>query len=106
MKQTLFEETRIIFWENTPFFEILGPRILPQIYPFLSEIMDERGVMFSLTLHPPGPNCCCKKVDTNPLFSRPFLLASALSLVIAIKYTITSSLRRKLTFIRTGDMNE
>ena len=54
MKQTLFEETRIIFWENTPFFEILGPRILPQIYPFLSEIMDERGVMFSLTLHPPG----------------------------------------------------
>ena len=37
-----------------PYFEILGPTILRQIYPFLSEIMDERGVIFSLTLHPPG----------------------------------------------------
>ena len=26
-----------------------------KIYPFLREIMDERGVIFSLTLHPPGP---------------------------------------------------
>ena len=38
----------------TPYFEILGPMILLQIYPFLSEIMDERGVIFSLTLQPPG----------------------------------------------------
>ena len=40
--------------KSNPYFEILGPRILFQIYPFLSEIMDERGVIFSLTLHPPG----------------------------------------------------
>ena len=37
-----------------PYFEILGTTILLQIYPFLSEIMDERGVIFSLMLHPPG----------------------------------------------------
>ena len=37
-----------------PYFEILGPTILLQTYPFLSEIMDERDVIFLLTLHPPG----------------------------------------------------
>ena len=35
-----------------PYFEILGPTILLQIYPFLGEIMDERGVIFfSLTFN-------------------------------------------------------
>ena len=40
-----------------PYSEVLGLTILLQIYPFLSEIMDERGVIFSLTLHPPGIFC-------------------------------------------------
>ena len=40
--------------KNTPYSEIQGPRILLQIYPFLSEIVDEGGVISSLTLHPPG----------------------------------------------------
>ena len=44
-KSTLFEESRRCFTEITPFVENLGPRILLQIYPFLSEIMDERGVV-------------------------------------------------------------
>ena len=39
---------------NTPYSEILGPRILLQIHPFLSAIVDEGGVISSLTLHPPG----------------------------------------------------
>ena len=47
-----------------PYFEILGPTILRQIYPFLSEIMDERGVIFSLRLHPP-PGEKGKKYDTT-----------------------------------------
>ena len=41
-----------------PYFEILGPTILLQKDPFLSESMDERGVIFSLTLHPPGEIYC------------------------------------------------
>ena len=53
------------FWEhllkqNVPYFEILGAKILLQIYPFFSEIMDECGVIFSLTLHSPG-NVVLKK---------------------------------------------
>ena len=40
--------------KNTPYSEIQGPRILLQIYPFFSEIVDEGGVISSLTLHPPG----------------------------------------------------
>ena len=40
--------------KTTPYFEILGHRILLQIYPFLSEIMDELDVISSLALHPPG----------------------------------------------------
>ena len=41
-----------IFLKKTaPYFEIVGRRILLQkMYPFLSEIMDERGVILSLTL--------------------------------------------------------
>ena len=35
-------------------FEILSPRTLLKMYPFLSEIMDERGVTFLLSFHPPG----------------------------------------------------
>ena len=34
--------------------------IVLQIYFFLSEIMDEGGVISSLTLHPPGPVPCLK----------------------------------------------
>ena len=30
-----------------PYFEILGPTILLQIYPIFCEIMDERGVILS-----------------------------------------------------------
>lgn len=33
---------------------ILGPKILPEIYPFLKEIMNKRGVILSLTMHLPG----------------------------------------------------
>ena len=44
---------------NTPYSEILGPRILLQIYPFLSAIVDEGGVISSLTLHPPGIAFAC-----------------------------------------------
>ena len=40
--------------KNTPYSEIQGPRILLQIYPFLSELVDEGGVISSLTLHTPG----------------------------------------------------
>ena len=36
------------------YFEILGPTILLQIYPFLGDIMDEHGVILSSTLHPTG----------------------------------------------------
>ena len=50
--------------KSNPYFVILGPRILFQIYPFLSEIMDERGVIFSLTLHPPGSRV--NKLSPNP----------------------------------------
>lgn len=58
MKYTLCvcEQSRRIFKENTLFFKTVGPRILLQIYLFLSEIMHERGVIFSLTLLPPGSN--------------------------------------------------
>ena len=34
-----------------PLFEILGSMIMLQIYPYLSEFMDEPGDMFLLTLH-------------------------------------------------------
>ena len=37
-----------------PYSEILGLTIFLQIYPFLSQIIDERGVIFSLMLHPAG----------------------------------------------------
>ena len=40
--------------KNAPFSQILGPRILLQIYPLVNDIMDKRGVIFSLALHPPG----------------------------------------------------
>ena len=40
--------------KNIPYFDILGPTILVEIYPLLSEIMGERGVIFSLTLHRQG----------------------------------------------------
>ena len=45
----------ILSEETTPYFEVVvGPRFCFKIYPFLTEIMDERGVKLSYTLHPPG----------------------------------------------------
>ena len=38
----------------TPYFEAPGPTIVPQIYSFLSDVIDERVDIFSLTLHLPG----------------------------------------------------
>ena len=36
--------------KRIPYFETLGPTILLQIYPFLGEIMDERGVIFFINV--------------------------------------------------------
>ena len=51
----------ISYEEKYPLFQDLGHRVLLQIYSFLSDIMDERGVIPSLTLHP-----------TGNLYQRPF----------------------------------
>lgn len=42
------------FYKKMPLFEILSPRILLQIYPFLSETMNECGVIFALPLYQLG----------------------------------------------------
>ena len=81
MKYPLFEESRRCFKEITPFVEILGPRILLQIYPLFSEFMDERGVIFSLTLHPPGAVSDTVSDMINPVYhDKPLIFIGAIRL--------------------------
>ena len=59
--------------QNAPCFEILHPRILVQTYPFLSEIMDERGVTSLPILHPPqGSNYCVTVLHCHDIPEKMF----------------------------------
>ena len=51
----------LIFKENTPFLRLKFVGFCFKYIPILSEIIDERGVIFSLTLHSPGLWSCQAK---------------------------------------------